>query len=102
MKKKSTNFTDLATAHDFCDMDAALNPSTDHNLAGKVHDLLHALREIEEFSERLSDAQFRAVIHEAILACGFEDEVDAWQVVMDHLRCGACNEASCQYHIPLG
>jgi len=102
MKKKSTNLTDVATAHDFCEIEAALNGSIDSHLAGQVHHLLYALREVEEFSDRLSDTQFRAVIHEAILACGFVDEVDAWQGVMEHLRSGACDEASCQYHIPLG
>lgn len=101
MKKKYLT-PDVATIQDFHEVDAVLHASEDSPLAGQVHDLLHALREVEEFSERLSDTQFHAVIHEAILACGFVDEVEAWQGVMEHLRSGHCHEASCQYHIPLG
>ena len=93
---------DVATIHDFQDVEALLQPAEDSHLDGQVHDLLHALREVEEFSGRLSDTQFHAVIHEAILACGFVDEVEAWQGVIEHLRSGRCHEASCQYHIPLG
>jgi len=100
MKKKYLSY--VATIQDFHEVDAVLHASEDSHLAGQVHDLLHALREVEEFSERLTDTQFHAVIHEAILACGFVDEVEAWQGVMEHLRSGHCHEASCQYHIPLG
>ena len=102
MKKKSIDLIDVASAYELCEIDAALSGSTDSHLAGQVHHLLYTLREVEEFSDRLIDTQFRAVIHEAILACGFVDEVDAWEGVLEHLRSGVCDEASCQYHIPLG
>jgi hypothetical protein len=72
------------------------------HLAMQVHGLLNALREMEEFTDRLSDHQFNGAIREAILACGFADEVDAWQGIMEHLRSGPCEESSCQQRSPLG
>lgn len=72
------------------------------HLAMQVHGLLNALREMEEFTDRLSDEQFNGAIRQAILACGFADEVDAWQGIMEHLRSGPCHEGPCQEHFPIG
>jgi hypothetical protein len=72
------------------------------HLAMQVHGLLNALREMEEYTDRLSDHQFNGAIRDAILACGFADEVDAWQGIMEHLRSGPCHESSCQERFPVG
>ena len=82
--------------------EAQLDAANRAYLAMQVHGLLNALREMEEFTDRLSDHQFNGAIRDAILACGFADEVDAWQGIMEHLRSGPCNESSCQERFPIG
>ena len=70
------------------------------HLAMQVHGLLNALREMEVFADRLGTAQFHSAIRDAVLACGFADEVDAWQGIMSHLRSGICHEPSCWDRAP--
>jgi hypothetical protein len=79
-----------------------LDAANHAHLAMQVHGLLNVLREMEEFTDRLSDHQFNSAIRDAILACGFADEVDAWQGIMEHLQSGPCHESSCQERFPLG
>jgi hypothetical protein len=47
--------------------------------------LLEIIRELDRHSGRLADCQVGVVLHEAILACGFEDELEAWDAVLCHL-----------------
>ena len=47
--------------------------------------LLEIIRELDRHSGRLADCQVGVVLHEAILACGFEDELEAWDALLYHL-----------------
>ena len=47
--------------------------------------LLEIIRELDRHAGRLADCQVSIVLHEAILACGFEDELEAWDALMCHL-----------------
>jgi hypothetical protein len=94
--KKAGEFEDALELHAMQRAEAQFAAANQAHLAMQVHGLLNALREMEEFTDRLSDHQFNGAIREAILACGFADEVDAWQGIMEHLRSGPCHEASCQ------
>jgi hypothetical protein len=100
--KKANELGDLLELHALQQAEADFAAANHTHLAMQVHGLLNALREMEEFTDRLSDHQFNGAIREAILACGFADEVDAWQGIMEHLRAGPCHELSCQEQFPLG
>lgn len=100
--KKARNTNDIAGTEALRLASAYLTGGNHGHLAAQVHGLLHALREVEEFSERLTGTQFHQVIHEAILACGFADEADAWRGVMQHLESGKCRASSCRHHAGLG
>ena len=76
--------------------DEEFSASERAHLAMQVHGLLNALREMETFADRLNSAQFHGAIRDAVLACGFADEVEAWQGIMLHLRSGPCEESSCR------
>ena len=47
--------------------------------------LLEIIRELDRQSGRLADCQVGVVLQEAILACGFEDELEAWDALLCHL-----------------
>ena len=100
--KKAADLINALDLHSLQEAEGHLAAANHAHLAMQVHGLLNALREMEEFTDRLSDHQFNGAIRDAILACGFADEVDAWQGIMEHLRSGPCHEASCQERFPLG
>lgn len=100
--KKATEFQNRLELRAMQRAEAQLAATNQAHLAMQVHGLLNALREMEEFTDRLSDHQFNGAIREAILACGFADEVDAWQGIMEHIQSGPCQEITCQDRFPLG
>lgn len=100
--KKVRNTHDIAGTEALRLASAYLRGADRRQLAVRVHALLHALREVEEFSGRLTGIQLHEVIHEAILACGFADEADAWRGVMQHLESGKCRASSCRHPAGLG
>jgi hypothetical protein len=100
--KKAAEFENALELRAIEKAEAQFAAANNAHLAMQVHGLLNALRGMEEFTDRLSDHQFNGAIREAILACGFADEVDAWQGIMEHLRSGPCHEISCQERFPLG
>jgi hypothetical protein len=100
--KNAADFENALELHALRRAEAQLAAANHAHLAMQVHGLLNALREMEEFTDRLSDHQFNGAIREAILACGFADEVDAWQGIMEHIRSGPCQEITCQERFPLG
>jgi len=100
--KKVRNTHDIAGTEALRLASAYLRGADRRQLAVQVHGLLRALREVEEFSGRLTATQVHEVIHEAILACGFADEADAWRGVMQHLETGRCRASSCRHPVGLG
>lgn len=48
--------------------------------------LLEILRELDQHSDRWSSLRVGDVLHEAVLACGFADEAEAWDVLMCQIR----------------
>ena len=100
--KKAAEITNSLELRALQRAEAQLAAANQAHLATQVHGLLNALREMEEFTDRLSDHQFNGAIREAILACGFADEVDAWQGIMEHIRSGPCHESTCQERFPIG
>lgn len=48
--------------------------------------LLEILRELDKHSEDWSNLRVGDVLHEAVLACGFADEAEAWDVLMCQIR----------------
>jgi hypothetical protein len=99
--KKSFEMLDHAVLTALQDDREILALHQDHE-AMQVHGLLNALKEVEEFAGRLSETQFNTVIQDAVLACGFADELDAWYTIMDHLQSGTCRESSCIHRTPAG
>lgn len=100
--KKVRNSHDIAGTEALRLASAYLSGPDRRQLAIQVHGLLHALTEMEELAGRLTATQFHDVIHEAILACGFSDEADAWRGVMQHLESGKCRASSCRHHPHFG
>jgi len=47
----------------------------------RVCELLRVFEEIEEYEKRLSAHQYDAIMYQAMLACGFADEIDAWRAL---------------------
>ena len=80
--------------------DEEFSASERAHLTMQVHGLLNALREMEAFADRLNAAQFHGAIRDAVLACGFADELEAWQGIMLHIRSGPCHEPSCRDRQP--
>jgi len=48
--------------------------------------LLEILRELDKHSDRWPHLRVGDVLHEAVLACGFADEAEAWDVLMYQIR----------------
>jgi len=51
----------------------------------RARTLLEVLQELDQRCGSLPGQQMSDVLHEAVLACGFEDEVEAWDALMWHL-----------------
>jgi hypothetical protein len=47
--------------------------------------LLEIIHELDRYGDRLPKCQLRLALNKAILACGFEDELEAWDALMCHL-----------------
>jgi len=60
---------------------AGRNGRTDERTAP----LLEIIHELDHYSDRLPKCQVSTVLNHAILACGFEDEIEAWDALMCHL-----------------
>jgi hypothetical protein len=47
--------------------------------------LLEIIHELDRYSDRLPKCQVSVALNKAILACGFQDEIEAWDALMCHL-----------------
>jgi len=47
--------------------------------------LLEIIHELDRHADRLPKCQMNLAFNKAIQACGFEDEVEAWDALMCHL-----------------
>jgi len=47
--------------------------------------LLEIIHELDRHADRLPKCQMDLALNKAILACGFEDEFEAWDALMCHL-----------------
>lgn len=49
----------------------------------RARQLVTAFLEFEEFRHLMTSAQFEEIMRWAILACGFNDEIEAWNALSD-------------------
>jgi hypothetical protein len=54
----------------------------------KAEQLLEVLRYMDQFGAYLSEEQFSDMITRAVVACGFDDELDAWHALISILEPG--------------
>lgn len=63
-------------------------PASGYTFDLRVYRLFVVVRQLEEFANRLSESEFNILLDEAILACGFADEVEALRATLDEFGDG--------------